>query len=152
MLLESNPMVRSLVISILLPTLILAGCWKEPGKFNWKNAPGAEEYERLMWEAIRQKEWNDMENHLAPAFVGVNANGQKFDRVGWVEYWKGTQVTDFSLGEFTTQPDGPDMVVTYELNLKGASSAPMSAVRVISVWQQVKNGWVLTAQSATTIK
>lgn len=107
-----------------------------------------------MWQAIREKAWNEVNHHLAPAFVGVSASGQKFDNVGWVEYWKGLQVTDFSLGELTVEPEGPDMVVSYELHLAGASaaSASGSSVRIVSVWQQLKKGWVLTTQSLTPIK
>ena len=96
----------------------------------------------------------EVDHHLAPAFVGVNASGQKFDRTGWLEYWKSAAVTDLSLGELTVEPEGPDMVVTYELHLAGASaaSASSSSVRVVSVWQQLKKGWVLIAQSLTPIK
>ena len=148
-------MLRCFAISLLLLSLPLCGCWQEPGKYNWNNAPGAEQNERLMWQAVRDKAWNEVDHHLAPAFVGVNASGQKFDRTGWLEYWKSAQVTDFSLGELTVEPNGPDMVVTYELHLAGAasaSSAPNFSVRVVSVWQQLKKGWVLTAQSLTPIK
>lgn len=107
-----------------------------------------------MWQAIREKAWNEVDHHLAPAFVGVNASGQKFDNVGWLEYWKGAPVSDVSLGEVTVEPNGPDMVVTYELHLAGASAAAASgsSVRVVSVWQQLKKGWVLTAESLTPIK
>ena len=103
-----------------------------------------------MWQAIRDKEWNEVEHHLAPAFVGVNAAGQKLDHAGWVEYWKGSQVTDFSLGELTVQPNGPDMIVTYDLRLNGPG--PEGGVRVVSVWQQLKKGWVLTAQTNTPVR
>jgi hypothetical protein len=150
--LQSSLMARLSAVLVLLLFFVLTGCFRGSSKSTWSTASGADQYERLMWQAIRAKEWKEVDYHLAPLFVGVNANGQKFDRAGWVEYWKGIQVTDFSLGELTTQPDGPDMVVTYGLNLKGASSADMPAVRVLSVWQQVKNGWVLTAQSVTAVK
>lgn len=147
-------MLRWFAIPALLLSLSLCGCWKEPGKYNWNNAPGAEQDERLMWQAIREKAWNEVDHHLAPAFVGVNASGQKFDRAGWLEYWKNVPVTDLSLGGVTVEPDGPDMLVTYELHLAGAASAAASGsnVRVVSVWQQLKKGWVLTAQSLTPIR
>lgn len=147
-------MLRWFAIPALLLSLSLYGCWKEPGKYNWNNAPGAEQDERLMWQAIREKAWNEVDHHLAPAFVGVNAGGQKFDRTGWLEYWKSAAVTDLSLGEVTVEPEGPDMLVTYDLHLAGASAASASSsnVRVVSVWQQLKKGWVLTAQSLTPIK
>ena len=138
-------------IFIFLFCLVLTGCWGEPGKFDWKNAPGAEQYERLMWQAIREKEWQDVQGHLAPAFVGVAADGRNFDGSGWVAYWKSVQLSDFSLGELAVTPNGADMVVTYSLNLNG-SAVPPGPLRVVSVWQQVKRGWVLISQSETPVK
>src|SRR5215469_3863154 len=133
----------------LLLCLGLTGCWKEPSKYNWSNAPGAEQHERLMWQSIRDKRWNEVEHHLAPSFVGVSAAGQQFDRAGWLEHLKSMQIQDFSLGEITVQPNGPDMVVAYEAHLAGQVAD--AGVRVVSVWQQLKKGWVLTTQTTTPI-
>jgi ketosteroid isomerase-like protein len=142
-------------LSILLVILALTGCWKEPSKYNWSNAPGAEQHERLMWQAIRNQEWNEVEHHLTPSFVGISATGQQFDRAGWVEHLKAMQVRDFSVGEMTVQPNGPDMVIAYEAHVSGEQSAQPSAnngVRVVSVWQQLKRGWVLILQAITPLK
>lgn len=92
-----------------------------------------------------------MEHHLAPGFIGVAASGEKFDTTGWVGYWKGVQVSDVSLGDLTVRPQGPDMVVAYDLQLK-AAAVPPTQLRVISVWQQLKKGWVLISQSNTPVK
>ena len=57
---------------------------------------------------------------------------------------------DFSLAEAQTQPNGDDMVITYTLTLRGAAEGhpiPSAPVRVMTVWQTVKNGWVEIAQS-----
>jgi ketosteroid isomerase-like protein len=146
--------VRLLAISLFICSL-LTGCWKEPSKFNWGNAPGAEQHERLMWQAIREKNWSEVERHLAPVFVGVDTDGRSYDHAAWIEYWKAAQIRDLSLGEITVQPEGPDMVVTYELHLSGARSSqpiPSSSLRVVSVWQQLKKGWVLIAQSSTPVR
>lgn len=86
-----------------------------------------------------------MENHLAPTFVGVSANGQKFDGAGWVGYWKSHLPGDFTLGEFSVQPEGADMVVNYQMQFNGAG------VQVLSVWQQLKHGWVLISQAMTPV-
>jgi Domain of unknown function (DUF4440) len=142
---------RRMAIWVLLLTSLLTGCWKPPKTLNWKNAPGAEQYERLMWQAIRDKKWTEVEYHLAPLFVGVDANGRKLDRAAWVEHWKSQDVRDLSLGDLAVEPNGPDMVVTYTLNLAGSEGAP-HGVRVVSVWQQLKKGWVMTTQSFTPIR
>ncbi|HEY6270724.1 MAG TPA: nuclear transport factor 2 family protein [Terriglobales bacterium] len=141
----------SLVFSVVLG-LVLTGCTigRAPKHPNWKNATGAEQYERLMWQAIREKNWKDVEYRLAPTFVGVNQKGAAFDRAGWLEYWKSVTLTDFSLGELKVQPNGPDMTITYVLELNGGRSA--SLFRVVSVWQQVKGGWRLIACSHTSIQ
>jgi Domain of unknown function (DUF4440) len=136
-------------VASVVMILFLLGCTigKESKHPTWKNATGAEQYERLMWQAIRDKDWKEVEYRLAPTFVGVNSKGSAFDRAGWVEYWKASPVTDFALGELTVQPNGTDMTVTYVLRLNAGASG--SALRVVSVWQENKGGWMLIATSAT---
>ncbi|HEY6249072.1 MAG TPA: nuclear transport factor 2 family protein [Candidatus Angelobacter sp.] len=138
-----------LFVPTLLLCLLLTGCLKTPGKSGWNTATGAEQYERLMWQAIHDKQWDEMEHHLAATFVGVNSKGQKFDRAGWVEYWKARPAVEASLGELSVQPEGADMVVSYVANLSGASSS--SGMQVVSVWQQLKGGWVLISQAITPV-
>lgn len=153
--LQSSLMQRLTSILILsLSSLIVSGCFREPSKPSWSTASGAEQYERLMWQAIRGQDWREVEYHLAPAFAGVNAAGQRFDRSGWMEYRKANRITDFSLGEVTVQPNGPDMVLTYNLGLTFSSNAtaPVGELSIMSVWQQVKGGWVLISQSETPVR
>lgn len=142
---------RFCTFCFLILAFLLSGCWKEPGKFNWGNAPGAEQYERLMWQAVREKEWSEVEHHLAPTFVGVGADGKQFDGPGWIGYCKQMQITDFSIGELTVAPNGADMVVTYDLHLN-AAQLPANEFRAVSVWQQVKKGWILISHSETPVK
>ena len=130
------------------------GCWKQPSHFNWKNAPGAEHYENLMWQAVREKDWREVQQHLSPAFVGVTADGRKFDHLAWIEHWKAVEIHDLTLGEMIVQPSGPDMVVSYELKISGSESGrplPPASLRVVSVWQELKKGWILTTQTSTPI-
>lgn len=138
-------------VSSAVMILVLLGCTigKESKHPTWKNATGAEQYERLMWQAIRDKDWKEVEYRLAPVFAGVNANGQLLDRSGWVDYWKAGPVKDFSLSEVVVQPNMSDMTVTYVLRLNGV---PAAGLRVVSVWQQVKGGWILTATAHTPIQ
>src|SRR5438477_3190330 len=63
-------------IFFLCVALTTTGCWKQPSHFNWKNAPGAGHYENLMWQAVREKDWMEVQQHLSPAFVGVTADGR----------------------------------------------------------------------------
>jgi ketosteroid isomerase-like protein len=134
---------------------LVAGCAGEPKHPTWKSATGAEQHERLLWQAIQQKDWDNVERHLSPTFIGVNSGGQMFDRAGWLQYWKSVGVREFSLEEMSLQPEGADMKVAYILHLQGAvnkDSAPAVGLRVVSVWQQMKTGWMLTATSITPIQ
>ena len=103
-----------------------------------------------MWQNIRDKDWKDVEHHLAPMFTGVDPEGKKFDRDGWLARWKNVQIRDLSIGEVSVQPNGADMVISYELRLD-ADGLAGKTFRVVSVWQEVKKGWILTAQSLTPI-
>src|SRR5215470_17520344 len=140
---------------VLLVCLSVTGCFKGPAKGTWAAATGAEELERLMWQSIRDKQWNEVENHLAPMFVGVDTHGKQYDRAAWLDHWKSVQVRNYSLGEITVQPNGADMVVSYEVHVGGEMSGqaiPDVGVRVVSVWQQLKKGWVMISQSGTPVR
>ena len=132
----------------------LAGCaGGEPKHPTWTNSTGAEQHERLLWKAIQGKDWVNVERRLSPTFVGVNAEGRMFDRAGWLELWKSAPVAEFSLGEIQVQPEGPDMKVTYILQLPASGGGPAPAGRrVVSVWQQLKTRWLLSATSITPIQ
>jgi hypothetical protein len=142
-----------LLTVVLALSLLVSGCtvWKQPKNPSWKGATGAEQYERLMWKAIQEKSWRDAETHLAPNFVAVLPDGRKLDRSGWIGHWKTQPVREFFLGEVSVQPNGADMVTVYELRLQGDGPATGKGMRVVSVWQQLKRGWVLISQSFTWI-
>ena len=133
---------------------LMAACAGESKHPTWPTATGAEQHERLMWKAIQVKNWADVESHLSATFFGVNADGQLFDRAGWLQLWQSTAVQEFSLGEVLVQPEGPDMKVTYVLQLPGSGtpSAPAVGLRVVSTWQQLKKGWILSSTSMTPIQ
>jgi hypothetical protein len=143
---------RSMLISIVLA--LLAGCAGEPKHPTWKNATGAEQNERLMWQSIQKKDWLNVQSHLSPTFIGVMADGQMFDRAGWLEQWKTAEVREFSLGEVQVHPEGPDMKVTYIFHVEASASglASQGGFRVMSLWQEVKSRWMLSATSITPIQ
>jgi hypothetical protein len=133
---------------------LAAGCAGEPKHPTWKNATGAEQHERLMWQAIHDKDWTNVERHLSPTFTGVTADGRMFDRAGWLEQWRSSEMREFSLGEVQIQPEGTDMKVAYILQLRASARTqlPSSSLRVVSIWQEVKSRWMLTAMSITAIQ
>jgi hypothetical protein len=143
-----------IVITMLVCSAVLVGCAGAPKHPTWKNATGAEQHERLMWQAIHDKDWANVERHLSPTFTGVTADGKMFDRAGWLEQWKSSEIREFSLGEIQTLPEGTDMKVTYILRVQPYAKALLtsSGLRVVSVWQDVKSRWMLTAISMTPIQ
>ncbi len=144
---------RLIFISTVIIVLVVSGCnaWNAPQHPTWTQATAPEHFERLMWKAIHEKDWREVDRHLAPAFVGSGPRGETLDHSSWIDYWKKAQIQDFSMGEFITQPGGTDMVATYVLHLSGAEAIAGKGLRIVSVWQELKAGWVLTSQSATPI-
>jgi hypothetical protein len=138
----------------LMAFAVIAGCAGVPKHPTWKNATGAAQHERLMWQAVRDKDWANVERHLSPTFTGVTADGRLFDRAGWLEQWKSSEMREFSLGEVQTQPEGIDMKVTYIYHGQMSAKATLtsSGLRVVSVWQDVSGRWMLSAISMTPIQ
>ena len=134
--------------------LLIVGCAGEPKHTTWTNATGAEQNERLMWQAIHDEDWVNVERHLSPMFVGVIPGGRMLDRAKWLELWQATDVREFSLGEVEIRPEGVDMKVTYIFHAQTAilGPAPADGFRVMSVWQDVKGRWMLSAVSITAIQ
>jgi hypothetical protein len=151
------PLLCFLVFGVVFVAAI--GCGGPPQHPTWSNATGAEQLETLMWQAVRGQDWTSFERRLSPTFIGVTAEGQALDRAGWLEYWKKQQLRDFSQGEFSVLPEGPDMKVSSILHAAGAGK---DGLRVISVWQETgmladqkkafKSRWVLIATTITPIQ
>src|SRR5262245_11542864 len=142
---------RVAILMVALTSLMVAGCAGTPKHPTWSNATSAEHLERLMWQAVREKDWSNFERHLSPTFIGVNADGKSFDRAGWLACWKAAQIDEITLGEVSVQPEGLDTKLTYILHVRGHGPClgTPEALRVVSVWQQIKARMVLTASTIT---
>ena len=151
-------------IAMVVLSAVLSGCAGTPKHPTWSNVTGAEQHERLMWQAVRDKDWSNFERHLSPTFVGVNGDGESFDRSGWVDYWKGHDLNEFALGDLSVLPDGPDMKVNYTLRASGTAgknAVPAAGLRVVSVWQETgalgdpkkpfHSRWMVIATSMTPV-
>jgi hypothetical protein len=128
-----------------------AGCtlWKEKPANSWSNATGAEHFERLMWRDLKERHWKQFESRLAPGFVAISASGTR-DRSATLEFVKALSIADYTLGDFNTTSQGPDMVVTYTARVTGTYKGqplPTESVRMMTVWQQVTKGWLAIAHS-----
>ncbi len=121
--------------------------------FGVKNPPtlgsttSAEQYERITWANARSQKWNQIEPVLAPNVVYA-AQGKLLSRDQVVPYLKSENIRDFVISGLIVKPNGPDMTVTYGLQLSSSDGKTRSLVAV-SVWQQLHAGWVLIAHSET---
>lgn len=154
---------------LALTGLLFSGCtmWKEKPTA-WSNATGAEQFERLFWQDIKEKNWPDVETHLADTYV-YQASAVIRDRDAALEHLKKLEIADYTLGEVQVHAGGlrpklPEdckckvpsdeqaftVVITYTMDLKGTYEGQpleLSHVRMMSVWQQQKKGWTAIAHA-----
>src|SRR5690348_6865135 len=136
----------------LLLLSLLTGCtmWKEHKTVHgWSDATSGEQLERLFWGDLKAKNWSDLEKHLSSGFIYLSPHGT-LDRATAVEELKRINVTDFSLGDFVTQQNGPDLVVTYTVTAQGTRDGaplPSGPIHMMTVWQQIAHGWIAIAHS-----
>jgi ketosteroid isomerase-like protein len=121
--------------------------WKEAKNHTWKTATGAEQYERLLWRAVKDKDWLAVESHISSNFVYMDPTGTK-DKAQHVSDLKSMELNDVKIDDVNVTAQGTDAIVTYTLSRKTASR-DIPAVRIMSVWRQQKSGWVLVAMSET---
>jgi hypothetical protein len=145
-------MMRSMQGLGLLACLVcLAGCTvygQKPVKA-LSDATGGEGLEQALWRDIRQKDWKDLENHTASIFVYQTPNG-KLDRTAALGQIEKMDVSEYSIGELSTELHGNVFVVTYSVTLRGTLNGqplPDKPERRMSVWQQQKSGWMLIAHA-----
>jgi hypothetical protein len=133
--------------ALLSSSLTAQSIWKEPKNHTWKTATGAEQYERLLWRAVKDKDWLAVESHISSNFVYMDSTGKK-DKAQRVAELKSMEVNDLRVDDADVTAQGTDAIVTYTLSRKSASG-DIPAVRIMSVWQQQKSGWVLVAMTET---
>ena len=125
----------------------------EASKTGWSGATGGEQYERLFWDSVKAKNWRDVEAHLSRTFVFQDAEGVRNKQQAMDDYFHPMNVVDYSLGDVKTETSGADLVVTYTITLRGTfdgQSLPDRSFRMMSVWQQVTKGMIMTAHAITT--
>ena len=136
---------------LLLVALLATSCtiWRAPTSASWKSSTQMEDYERLMWKAVQEGDWKQVESHMAETFVGVDGDAVR-DRAATLDRLRQIKLTGYSLGEFDSKPNGADMVVSYTAVLHGTLGGqplPAGPLRILTVWQTAKGGWIQVAQS-----
>jgi len=151
---SSRPLPQALASLLIAAIAFLqTGCTAAaaPKVSNWKNSTGAEAYQRLFWQAVKEKDWLQVESHMASNFTYLSGSGSK-DKQQTVDYLHGLELKDFSLGEVNVNASGSDAIVTYTIILAGApnSASQPHPSRHMAIWQQQKSGWVMLALAEAT--
>jgi len=144
---------RKVTAYLLLSACLVAlgGCtiWGEPKVSTWKNATGAEAFERLLWQEVKAKNWKEIEAHLASNFVYQDQQGRQ-DKRKFIADLQQTELIDYTIGDLEVRASGTEAIVTYSAQFTGTFQGkplPSGPVRVMTVWQQQKNGWSAVAMS-----
>src|SRR5579864_431910 len=94
--------------------LILSACtvYREQSVKTIADATGGAGFEQGWWSDIQQQNWKDVEQHVAGNFVYVTPAG-RLERAAALAEIEKMRVTDFSIGDLTTEMNGDAFVVTY---------------------------------------
>jgi len=144
---------RLAIFLFLSAVLVMSGCtvWREhPGSSNWNDATGGEGLERSFWKEIKAKRWSEVEHRISSNFVGVSAGGGRVDKAGALAHLQQLQLDDYALGDVQSEMNSDTFVVTYTVAMRGTSGGqplPSEPVRMMTVWQNQKAGWMKIAQS-----
>jgi hypothetical protein len=131
------------ITSLLAAAICLSGCtiYGEKKPATLKSTTSAEQYERILWSAVKAKNWQQVPGMLA-ANVMYSTGNKVLSKDQVVPYLQGLNLADFTITGMVVKPNGQDMTLNYTLQLSSAG-APVRAFTAISVWQQVQAGWIL---------
>jgi Domain of unknown function (DUF4440) len=139
---------RTFVIMFVLVCTAACTMWKKPGT-GWSAATGGEQLEKLFWDDVKAKNAKSLDQHLAASFAGAGPSGP-MDRATFLRELQAYQLSSVSLANCSTQMNGADLMVTCIVRREGSVPGVREA-STLSVWQQLKKGWVLVAHSETPL-
>jgi hypothetical protein len=106
----------------------------------------AEQYERIMWQTVQKQQWNKISPLFSTTLVW-NADGKSLNSGQVVPWLQSLNLKDAVVTNASVQPNGPDMTVSYTLQISNANGNVQN-LTALSVWQQMKNGsYILIAHS-----
>src|SRR5882757_4652371 len=138
--------------AVLCAIMLLAGCtvWREHEVSDFKDATGGEGLERSFWKQVKGKHWSALEAHVAGNYVLFTPEEGRLDREAALAHLQQVQLDDFTLGEVQTELNTETLVVTYRITMRGSFAGqplPTDPVRMMTVWQRQKTGWLAIAHS-----
>jgi hypothetical protein len=140
------------VLFVLSVLLLLEACtlWGEHPVTRWADATGGEGLERNFWKEVKARNWNELDRHLAGNYISFTPEEGRLERAAALEHLRPLQLEDYSLGDFQVELNGPTLVVTYSIAMRGSYAGqplPAGSARMMTVWQQQKAGWMAIAHS-----
>jgi hypothetical protein len=143
---------RVAILVLLSATALFPACtmWREHAVSNWADATGGEGLERTFWKEVKAEKWNQLQAHLANNYVSITPEEGHMDRAGALAHLQQLQLDDYTIDDLQTELNGETVVVTYAITLRGkfaGQSLPSAAVRMMTVWQRQKAGWMAIAHS-----
>ena len=117
------------IMSLLAAAITLSGCtiYGEKKPPTLKSTTSAEQYERILWSAVKAKNWQQLPGMLA-ANLMYSVGGKVLSKDQVVPYLQGLNIADFTITGMVVKPNGPDMTLNYTLQL----SAPGAPVRTFT--------------------
>ncbi|MGA8312451.1 MAG: nuclear transport factor 2 family protein [Terriglobales bacterium] len=145
-------MQNRLQVLVLFAIMLLSACtvWREHEVNKWEDATGGEGLERSFWKGVTAKRWSEVEQHLASNYVLVTPEEGRLDRTAALAHLEQVRLDEFALGDLQTELTTDTLVVTYAITLRGTFSGqplPSYPVRMMTVWQKEKAGWMQIAHS-----
>ena len=142
---------RNLVFAIAT-LLFVSACTIAPEKAQpgWQGATSGEQHERLFWDAVKAKNWRDVEAHLAGTVV-TEAPGVVRNKQQTMDHIRQLDLADYSIGDLQTETNGGDLVVTYTILVHGTMNGralPDKPMRMMSIWQPVTKGMIMIAHAS----
>jgi hypothetical protein len=134
-------------ILLLLASTVACNMWSKPAS-GWTGATGGEQIEQLFWKDVQAKNWTEVDRHVGGTFAGAGPGGVT-DRAAFLSDLQKAPLAEFSLSECSSRLNGADMIITCTLRANWGGTSTNSAT--LSVWQQLKKGWVMVAHSESRL-
>lgn len=140
---------RIVVLTATCALLVACTVWGERPSNHIGEATGAEALERTFWNEVKIKHWSELEQHLAINYIGDTPEGKE-DRAAAVQRFQRMTLRDFSISDMHTELNGSTFIVNYSVTLQGELAGqplPSSPLRIMTVWQHQKSGWIIIART-----
>jgi|GraSoiStandDraft_45_1057281.scaffolds.fasta_scaffold293827_2 ketosteroid isomerase-like protein len=139
---------RVSILMAVCASLVACTVWSERPSNHIGQATGAEALERTFWNEVKIKHWTELEQHFAINYVGDTPEGKE-DRAAAVQRFHRMILRDFSIADMQTELNGTTFIVSYSIALQGElDGRPLaSPLRVMTVWQHEKSGWIIIGRS-----